>query len=99
MLHNVFDCNLLLVNLQDMFSNVNESRACRGRVYTGTKRPPGNNKLGTLFIGSEDTLTPTPCGSYLAPVLLAFILLIELVIKYSSFVILNFSKCCLALTN
>lgn len=32
MLHNAFDCNLLLVNLQDMFSNVNENWAYGGAM-------------------------------------------------------------------
>lgn len=56
MLHNAFDCILLLVNLQDMFSNVNENLACRRRGHMGTKHTSGNTIVWKLFIGSK-TLT------------------------------------------
>lgn len=54
MLHNVFNCNLLLVNLEDMFSNVSENQACWRRVYVRTKNTPGNNMLSMLFIGLDN---------------------------------------------
>lgn len=101
MLHNVFNCNLLLVNLQDMFSNVNESKACRRRGGIREQNTPLGIICRVVYrIRKHARIHPythllweLSCTCALS--VFSFILLI---VNYS-FILLNFSNaCCYART-
>lgn len=95
MLHNVFDCNLLLVNLQNMFSNVNENQACRKTGVYGNKTHPREYCVGYVVYWIRKHLNlplrelPGTCAFSVSSLIL-------LIITFSSFILLKFSKahCC-----